>query len=148
MIREHLARYKAAGVRLMTNFYLGLLAEAEASAGSLDIALSAVDEALTVTPDHEVYNPYLFWLRGELHLKSGSEQQAEQDFKEAIACARRIGGKFYELRATTSLARLTASQGRREEARLMLAEIYNWFTEGLDTTDLIDARKLLDELEG
>jgi predicted ATPase len=54
MIREHLARYRAAGVRLMTNFYLGLLAEAEASAGSLENSLSAVDEALTVTPDHEV----------------------------------------------------------------------------------------------
>jgi predicted ATPase len=85
-------------------------------------------------------------LRGELHLKSGSEQQAERDFEEAIACARRIGGKFYELRATTSLARLLAPHGRREEARTTLAEIYNWFTEGFDTADLKDAKALLDEL--
>ena len=51
-----------------------------------------------------------------------------------------------ELRATTSLARLLAKQGRRDEARAMLAEIYNWFTEGFDTADLKDAKALLDEL--
>jgi len=50
------------------------------------------------------------------------------------------------LRATTSLARLLAKQGRREEARTMLVEIYNWFTEGFDTSDLKDAKTLLDEL--
>ena len=52
-----------------------------------------------------------------------------------------------ELRATTSLARLFAQQGRRDEARMMLAEIYNWFTEGFDTADLIDAKTLLEELK-
>jgi predicted ATPase len=54
--------------------------------------------------------------------------------------------KAWELRATTSLARLLASQGGREEARAMLAEIYNWFTEGFDTADLKDAKILLDQL--
>ena len=54
--------------------------------------------------------------------------------------------KLFELRATTSLARLLAKQGRRDEARAMLAEIYNWFTEGFDTADLKDAKALLDEL--
>ena len=53
-----------------------------------------------------------------------------------------------ELRATTSLARLLAKQGRRDEARAMLAEIYGWFTEGFDTADLKDAKALLDELGG
>ena len=56
--------------------------------------------------------------------------------------------KAWELRATTSLARLLASQGRRDEARTMLADIYNWFTEGFDTADLKDAKALLDELNG
>jgi predicted ATPase len=55
---------------------------------------------------------------------------------------------LFELRATTSLARLLTKQGRREEARTMLAEIYNWFTEGFDTTDLRDAKALLDEIAG
>jgi predicted ATPase len=54
--------------------------------------------------------------------------------------------KAWELRATTSLARLLTSQGRRDEARAMLAEIYNWFTEGFDTADLVDAKVFLDEL--
>ena len=54
--------------------------------------------------------------------------------------------KSWELRATTSLARLLAKQGKRDEARAMLAEIYKWFTEGFDTADLKDAKALLDEL--
>jgi predicted ATPase len=57
-----------------------------------------------------------------------------------------MGGKAYELRATMSLARLLASQGRREESHDMLIEVYNWFTEGFDTADLKDAKALLDEL--
>jgi predicted ATPase len=60
--------------------------------------------------------------------------------------ARSMGAKAWELRTTMSLAQLLASKGRREEARAMLAEIYNWFTEGFDTADLKDARALLDEL--
>ena len=60
--------------------------------------------------------------------------------------ARSQSAKSFELRATTSLARLLAKQGRRDEARTMLAEIYNWFTEGFDTADLKDAKALLDEL--
>ena len=60
--------------------------------------------------------------------------------------ARKQGAKSWELRATTSLARLLASLGHREEARTMLAEIYNWFTEGFDTADLKEAKALLDEL--
>jgi len=60
--------------------------------------------------------------------------------------AQRQNAKSLELRATTSLARLLASQGRRDEARAMLADTYNWFTEGFDTADLKDARALLDQL--
>ena len=57
-----------------------------------------------------------------------------------------MGSKAFELRATTSLARLLAKQGKRDEARTILSEIYNWFTEGFDTADLKDAKALLDEL--
>ena len=59
-----------------------------------------------------------------------------------------MGAKSLELRATMSLARLLAKQRRRDEARATLAEIYGWFTEGLDTRDLKDAKSLLDELAG
>jgi len=74
------------------------------------------------------------------------EDEAEACFRRALEVARRQQARWWELRATTSLARLPAKQGRRDEARAMLAEIYNWFTEGFDTADLKDAKALLDEL--
>jgi predicted ATPase len=72
------------------------------------------------------------------------EVQSSLEF--AIQVARRQGAKSLELRATTSLARLLRDTNRRDEARVMLAEIYHWFTEGFDTHDLKDAKALLDEL--
>ena len=74
--------------------------------------------------------------------------KGESCFRGAIEIAQRQSARSEELRATTSLARLIASQGRRDEARTMLAEIYNWFTEGFDTIDLKKAKALLDELGG
>lgn len=68
------------------------------------------------------------------------------DFRESISLAQKTSAKAWELRATMSLAGLLANQGRRDAARAMLSEIYNWFTEGLDTADLKDAKALLDEL--
>jgi predicted ATPase len=76
---------------------------------------------------------------------SGRLFPAERDFRDVIALAQKIRAKAWELRATTSLARLLNEQGRRDEARTMLAEIYNWFTEGFDTADLKDAKALLEE---
>jgi hypothetical protein len=73
-------------------------------------------------------------------------ETSEQDFRDAIRIARSISAKSLELRATMSLARLLASQSRRDEARVMLAELYRWFTEGFDTADLKEAKALLDEL--
>jgi len=86
--------------------------------------------------------------RGDLRLKIGQAEPAEADFREAIALAQNMRAKAWELRATISLARLLAKQGRRDEARTMLAEIYGWFTEGFDTADLKDAKALLEELNG
>jgi class 3 adenylate cyclase/tetratricopeptide (TPR) repeat protein len=73
-------------------------------------------------------------------------QEAQTCFERAIAIAQRQEAKGWELRATISLARLLASRSRHDEARTMLADIYNWFTEGLDTADLKNAKGLLDEL--
>jgi predicted ATPase len=67
-------------------------------------------------------------------------------FDEALAIARRLGSKAYELRATVSLARMLDHHGKRDEARAMLAEIYGSFTEGFDTADLKYAKALLAEL--
>ena len=75
-----------------------------------------------------------------------NEHEAEGCFRTAIEISRRQKAKSWELRATTSLARLLAKQDRRDEARAMLADIYNWFTEGFDTADLKDAKALLEGL--
>jgi predicted ATPase len=73
--------------------------------------------------------------------------EAQSCFERAIETARKQSAKSWELRATMSLARLLAKQGKRDEARAMLAQIYNWFTEGFDTADLNGAKALLEELK-
>jgi predicted ATPase len=70
----------------------------------------------------------------------------ETDFRESIALAQKMSAKAWELRATTSLARLLPSRDRRNEARTMLAEIYCWFTAGFNTADFKDAKSMLDQL--
>jgi len=90
----------------------------------------------------------LYRLKGEL-LKDREPQassQAETCFHTALTEARHHGSRLLELRAAVSLARLWRSQGRREEARELLAGIYGWFTEGFDTMDLVEAKALLDAL--
>ena len=87
-------------------------------------------------------------LKGWLLLARSGENQAaaEACFRQALDVARRQSAKSVELRAATSLARLWQKQGKKAEARQMLAEIYNWFTEGLDTKDLQEAKALLAQL--
>jgi class 3 adenylate cyclase len=124
------------------------LSEAHARAGQLEEALAAIEQAFTTVGEQQIILPGVLWQRGEVHLKRVDETKAANDFRETIAVARRIGSKAFELRATTSLARLLAKQGNRDEARAMLADIYNWFTEGFDTADLKDAKALLGVLGG
>jgi predicted ATPase len=81
-----------------------------------------------------------------LLLAQGDEAEAESSLHKAVEVARRQQAKSWELRATTSLARLWQKQGKVDEARQMLAEIYGWFTEGFDTPDLQEAKALLEEL--
>lgn len=89
----------------------------------------------------------LWRLRGELlRRQGGSDSEAEDAFRRALDTSRRQGARSIELRAATSLARLWAVQGRRDEAHDFLAGIYEWFTEGFETGDLRAARELLAEL--
>jgi hypothetical protein len=98
------------------------------------------------------FDAELYRTRGELLLKQDAhaepkaEDEAESCFRQALNIARAQEARWWELRTTVSLARLLAKQGRRAEARAMLADIYGWFTEGFDTADLKDAKALLDEL--
>ena len=85
-------------------------------------------------------------MRGELLNAIGDVAGAEASYQQAIAVAKRQSAKMFELRAATSIARLWRDQGKREEARDLLAPVYGWFTEGFDTRDLKEAKALLDEL--
>ena len=109
-----------------------------------------VEQAVQTNPDELLHRPLALQLRSELRLRTGARAQARSNsltgLSEAITLARGMKAKSLELRATTSLARLLAEQGFRDEARTMLGDIYGWFTEGFDTHDLKDAKALLDEL--
>jgi tetratricopeptide (TPR) repeat protein len=134
------------GHRLEVPFRMVLLAGAQSSVGAIEDGLETVERALTFNPEELVSRPEALRIRGELRLKQGHRELAEADFGDSIAMARSMGAKSWELRTTMSLARLFDGNGRHAEARMMLAEIYKWFTEGFATPDLKDARALLDEL--
>ena len=148
LIRQGLAGLAEAGFRPAITYRLTGLAEAQALDGKIDDALITLEAALQASPEELVYWPNALTCRGELRLRLGQTELAEADFRESIGLAQKMQAKAWELRATTSLARLLASQDRRDEARTTLAEIFNWFTEGFDTADLKEARALLDELSG
>ncbi len=157
-IRQGLATRRTMGVRLGEGLYLGWLAEAQAKAGQVEEGLTVLAEAMAAV--NETGNRFneaeLYRLKGELTMKkevsgfrfqvSSLEEEAEECFHKAIEIARRQGAKSLELRTVISLARLWQKQGKKEDARQMLAEIYGWFTEGFDTADLKEAKALLEEL--
>jgi tetratricopeptide (TPR) repeat protein len=122
------------------------LAQAQQLNGAFEEALETVQQTLLLNPEELLFRPETIRVRGEIQSKRGQMELAESDFREAIALAQSMSAKAWELRATTSLSRLLRDTGRRDEARTMLAEIYNWFTEGFDTADLKDAKALLDQL--
>jgi predicted ATPase len=108
-------------------------------------------EALAVVEQtgQSVYEADLHRLQGELlliHAVGGGGAEAEVCFQQALTVARRQQAKSLELRAAMSLSRLWQSQGKRVEARDLLAPIYGWFTEGFDTSDLQEAKALLETL--
>jgi class 3 adenylate cyclase/tetratricopeptide (TPR) repeat protein len=121
---------------------------AEQPGEGLRIAAKGLEVAAN-TGDAEA-KPELHRLHGELLLRGDPSNAGagEASFRAAIEAARKQNAKLAELRATKSLARLLAKGDRRAEACAMLAEIYGWFNEGFDTADLLDARALLDELNG
>jgi len=138
---------------------LALLAEAYGGLGQAEKGLALLAEALAVVNNSRErhWEAELYRLRGELLLvpegkrrrAKGKRQpwgEAETCFRQALDIARRQQAKSLELRAATSLARLWQRQGKRAEARKLLASIYDWFTEGFDTADLQEAKALLEEL--
>ena len=145
-INQSLAGLDEIGVRTGLADFLTQLAEAQALDGKVDIALSTIEKALVTNPEEVVFRPNALNCRGEIQLKLNHLDLAESDFRGAITLAKSMSAKSLELSATISLARLLRDTIRRDEAYSMLSAIYNWFTEGFDTTDLKEAKALLDEL--
>ena len=148
-IKGAMAAFEATGA-VVPGWVYASLAFAYLGAGQLGEGLGVVAKALQVgdrTGDAEAKSE-LHRLKGELLLMRHPTDTAEVEvsFRAAVDTARKQLARFPELRTTVSLARLLAKQGKRDEARTTLADIYNWFTEGFDTADLKDAKALLDEL--
>ena len=122
------------------------MAEAYHRAGKFEPALAAVEDADRLA--ERWCQSGILQLKGEILISSGAARWADAEtcFDEALRIARRQEAKSPELRAATSLARLWVEEGRRAEARDLLAPVYGSFTEGFDTQDLKDAKALLDAL--
>jgi len=145
-IRQGLAAWQATGAKLGLPAFLAPLVEQHLRLGQTEEGLSAVAEGLEAVERHgeHWWEPELHRLQGKLLLLQGDEGEAEASFHQAIELARQQQAKSLELRAAMSLSRLWLKQGKREEARQLLAEVYAWFTEGFDTPDLKEAKALLE----
>ena len=152
LLTRALEAYRATGAGVWLPYFLSILGNAYIQAGQLDDARETLNEGLaTAERSNELcQKAELLRLNGELTLLTGSHKAgaAEDCFRQAIGTAQLQLSKAWELRATTSLARLYKRQGRHTEARQLLSDIYGWFTEGFDTPDLRSAKALLDELDG
>ncbi|MCI0420029.1 MAG: hypothetical protein L0312_12535, partial [Acidobacteria bacterium] len=150
-IRQTLIAHSEVGSEIARLHFRSLLAESLMKDEQIEEGLAVLDEALTATRGAGGYYflAELHRLKGELLLKSeagNSQTEAEGYFRQSIEIARRQQAKSLELRAAMSLSRLRRKQGKTQEARQMLLEIYRWFTEGFDGADLKEARSLLKEL--
>ena len=155
-LQDGLKALRATGAGIVIPHFTLWLAEAYGRAGRFDEAFSTLDEAESLAHAcKELFNEAeLHRIRGELLLaRAGSDDpsataEAEACFNRALETARRQRSRSLELRAATSLARLFRRQSRPDQAREILAPVYEWFTEGFETGDLVDARALLDGLTG
>jgi class 3 adenylate cyclase/predicted ATPase len=150
-MRDFLDRRAAMGTVFVHTYFLMLLADAWLCLGKPDEAQVALDEALTraEATGERFCMAELYRLRARACLAqdAGAGEAAEAALEAALADARARSARMLELRAATDLARLWAEHRRRSEALDLLAPVYDWFTEGFDTTDLKNARALLDELK-
>jgi predicted ATPase len=148
--RRGIAAWRATGAELAQPHWLSLLAETYGHVGQVEAGLEVLDEALERVDAHgERYSEAeLYRLKGELlqALSTDYAAEAEACFHRALDVARAQQAKSWELRAAISLVRLCQRQGKRTEARALLAPVYGWFTEGFDTADLQEAKALLHAL--
>jgi predicted ATPase len=143
-----MTRRRAANIGAVWPWFYTILAEAQGQLGKIDDALAGLEEALQWVQrnDEHLYEAEAHRIRGELLFKQHDPAAAETCFQQALTVARNQQAKSWELRAAMSMARMWLQQNRTDEARQLLAPVYDWFTEGFDTADLIEAKALLDQL--
>jgi predicted ATPase len=150
IITSGITAWRSTGATLELPSWLSNLAAAHAELGQLDEAWRCIGEATTAmkTTGERWFEAEVNRVAGEIALKSPKPDapKAEAYFERALAVARKQQAKSWELRAAMSMARLWRDQGKRDEARELLAPVYGWFTEGFDTVDLKEAKALLQEL--
>jgi class 3 adenylate cyclase/predicted ATPase len=149
-ITSGMSSLRATGATLLVPRHLWHLAMAYAELNQPDDARHCIDDAID-----KVERSKEKWCEAEVHRIAGEialhslasdTEKAEKQFDRALAVARQQQAKSWELRAAMSMARLWRDQGKQQQARELLAPVYDWFTEGFDTLDLKDAKALLDEL--
>jgi adenylate cyclase len=150
-IRDGLAAAQAAGTLMpIAPLYKLVLADAYLTRGAADEGLRVIDETLAgmAVTGERVWHSEFHRLQGELLLarSSSNHEAAETCFRHALEIARAQDARSWEMRAATSLGRLLARHNRADSARRMVGDLYSWFSESLDTADLRDAKRLLDEL--
>src|SRR5215831_12035288 len=148
LLRSGSSAYRATGAESRMPYYVALLAKATEIAGQVDEALTLLDDASHIAEriGERWFAAELYRHKGELMLRQGLSEVAEEFYRKALVIAEEQEAKLWELRAAVSLARLGRDRGRQPEAHNILAPIYAWFTEGFETPDLKGAKALLDEL--
>jgi predicted ATPase len=147
-MRRSAAAFRATGAEVWRPYLCAFLARAYESAEQVEEAAALVDDALQIVDrtGERWFVAELYRHKGELLLRQGHTEAAEELYRKAAGIAREQEAKLWELRASMSLARLRRDQGCFAEGRDLLAPVYGWFTEGFDTPDLKDAKTLLSEL--
>ena len=149
-LKAGIAVWEASGGKVRSPTLKAFLAEAMALTGDLDNALHLIDEQIAQIErpgwEERLHYAEILRLKGWMLSLKGDLEGAERNFLASLDWARRQQAKIWELRTSTSLARLWQSQGKRQDAYELLAPVYDWFTEGFDTKDLQEAKSLLAEL--
>ncbi|HSG42807.1 MAG TPA: AAA family ATPase [Anaerolineales bacterium] len=146
--REGIDAMKSENIWIYSSGTLAAMAELYAKTGDLEEALNILDEAFAFVEktDERYWESELHRLKGEILLRQGEINYAETSFAKAVEISRGQSAKLLELWAVMSLCQLWGKQGKKTEAHHLLTEIYNWFTEGFDTPDLVKAKKMIQEL--
>jgi class 3 adenylate cyclase/tetratricopeptide (TPR) repeat protein len=149
-LRGAMERWNAHGALMLTPYLRATLAEGLALSGDLDGGLNLIEESLSQIArpgwEERSHLAEVLRLKGWMLQQQGKLDAAEENYLASLDVAREQQAKSWELRTSTSLARLWQSQGKRKEALDLLKPVYNWFTEGFDTKDLIEAKALLETL--